>query len=304
MKRVWSRLKLTLPVRVVLLYLQRNGPNQATLVAWNLLFAIFPVILLAVTLAGVVFHDPAAGRAVAKAVAAILPAGRGSAVLAALNAFHRDSGILAIVGVVGLIWSGTSLFGAMEQGFAALAGSKTRGFVGQKLMSLGMIVLFTVLAVPVVLSSSALAVLESLPGVPGFLHSGPLAIAIQIVAAVAVGTLLFTSIYHLVPRARRTVRAAFAGGLTAGCVFEALSLLFPLYFHLEHGFSTYGSTFGLFFLILAYAFLVAQITILGYAVVVAWNPTPKRSTSHPQPPPADGEAGPVAAPPSTQPTPE
>jgi YihY family inner membrane protein len=278
MKKVWSRLRLTLPVRVVLLYLERNGPNQATLVAWNLLFAIFPVILLAVTLAGVVFHDPAAGRAVAKAVASILPAGRGSAVLAALDSFHRDSGILAIVGVVGLIWSGTSLFGAMEQGFAALSGSKTRGFFGQKLMSLGMIVLFTVLAVPVVLSSSALAILEALPGVPSFLQSGPLALSIQIVAAVVVGTLLFTLIYHLVPRRRRSLRAAFAGGVTAGAVFEGLSLLFPLYFRLEHGFSTYGSTFGLFFLILAYAFLVAQITIVGYAVVVAWSPAPDAPT--------------------------
>ena len=61
---------------------------------------------------------------------------------------------------------------------------------------------------------------------------------------------------------------------------EALTLLFPLYFKLADGFKTYGSTFSLFFLILAYAFLVAQVTVLGFAVVVSVEqgrrpPTPR-----------------------------
>lgn len=268
MKRLLARLRRTLLVRVVLRYLGRNGPNQATLIAWNLLFAIFPIVLLAVTVAGLVFRDPAVGRTVAKAVASIVPQGRGSVVLGALNAFHRNSGALAVVGLVGLVWSGTSLFGAMEQGFAALSGAKTRGFLRQKLMSVEMIVLFTVLAVPVVLSSSLLAVLTSLPGVPGFLRSGPLAWVGQVVLAVVVGTLLFSAIYRLVPKPSQGLRACVRGGLVAGLAFEGLSLLFPLYFHLEHGFSSYGSTFGLFFLLLAYAFLVAQIIVFGYAFVV------------------------------------
>lgn len=274
MRKLWNKLQRTLPIQVGARYLRTNGPNQATLIAWNLLFAIFPITLLAVTLAGLVFHDPAAGKAVAKAVASILPEGRGSAVLSALATFHRDSGVMAIVGGVGLLWSGSSLFGAMDQGFAAISGASARGFLGQKLMSVGMIVLFTVLAVPVVLSSSALAVFESLPGVPSWLHSGPLALLIQLLLAVAVGTVLFTAIYHLVPKWHGRLASSVKGGLTAGIVFEGLSLLFPLYFHLEHGFSSYGSTFGLFFLILAYAFLVAQIIALGYTVVVVSSEGP------------------------------
>ncbi len=257
-----------MPLRVGLRYLGHNGPNQATLIAWNLLFAIFPIVLLAVTAAGVVFRDPAVGREVAKAIASLLPEGRGSAVLSALRSFHRHSGAMAVVGIVGLVWSGTSLFGSMEQGFAALSGAKTRSFIPQKLMSVGMTVIFTLLAVPVVLSSSLLAALKTLPGLPTFVSSGPLALIVQIVLAVVVGTILFTAIYHLVPHRRGRLRATALGGLIAAVVFEALSLLFPLYFHLEHGFSSYGSTFGLFFLILAYVFLVAQITVLGYAVVV------------------------------------
>jgi membrane protein len=296
-KKLLARVRQTLLVRVAARYLGRNGPNQATLIAWNLLFAIFPIVLLAVTLAGVVFHDPAMGREVAKAVAAILPQGRGAVVLSALAAFHRDSGALAVVGIVGLVWSGTSLFGAMEQGFAALSGAKTRGFLKQKLMSVGMIVLFTVLAVPVVLSSSLLAVLTSLPGVPEFLRSGPLALIGQIVLAVVVGTVLFSAIYRLVPHPGAALRLCVRGGLIAAIAFEGLSLLFPLYFHLEHGFSTYGSTFGLFFLILAYAFLVSQITIVGYTVVVELGPGQRADRA--ESPTAEAAAGPAASPASS-----
>ncbi len=267
-KRLWKRLRRSFLLRVGARYLNHNGPNQATLISWNLLFAIFPIVILAVTLAGVALRDPAAGREVAKAVAALLPQGRGSAVLQALDTFHRDSGWLAIVGVVGLIWSGTSLFGAMDQGFAALSDGKARSFFPQKLMSVGMIVLFTVLAFPIVLSSSLLAVLEALPQVPAWLHLGPLALILQILAAVGVGTVLFAAIYGLVPPQRPRGSALLRGAATAGILFEGLSLAFPIYFRLEHGFRSYGSTFGLFFLILAYVFLVAQITVLGYAVAV------------------------------------
>jgi membrane protein len=272
MTAIWKRLKRTFVVRVLSRYVSRNGPNQATLIAWNLLFAIFPIAILAVTLAGLVFRDPAAGREIAKAVASVLPNGRGSVVLQALHNFHRDSGWLAIVGIIGLIWSGTSLFGAMDQGFAALSEGKSRSFLPQKLMSVGMIVLFTVLAGPVVLSSSLLAGLEKLGGLPGWLQSGYVALVLQVVLAVIVSTVLFTTIYSAVPHQRRRLSAALLGGASAGLIFEGLSLAFPLYFHLEHGFSTYGSTFGLFFLILAYAFLVAQIIVLGYAVTLEADP--------------------------------
>lgn len=276
---IWKRLKKTFVVRVLSRYAGRNGPNQATLVAWNLLFAVFPIIILAVTLAGLVFRDPAGGREVAKAVASVLPKGRGSVVLQALQKFHRDSGWLAIIGILGLVWSGTSLFGAMDQGFAAISEGKSRSFLPQKLMSVGMIVLFTVLAVPVVLSSSLLAGLEKLGGLPVWLHSGYIALILQIVASVIVGTILFTAIYSLVPHQRRRLGASLLGGAAAGLIFEGLSLAFPLYFRLEHGFSTYGSTFGLFFLVLAYAFLVAQITVLGYAVTVEADPGRTEGTS-------------------------
>jgi membrane protein len=290
MGRLWRALRPRLPVRVISLYLSHSGPNLATLVAWNLLFAFFPILVLAVTLASLIPNHAAVGHGIVQAVADALPGGKGTAVAEALRTFHHDGGWLAILGLAGLLWSGSSLFGAMDQAFARLSESKPRGFLAQKLMAFGMIILFACLTVPVVLSSSLLAVLKSVSGIPSLLRSGPVSLLVQIGLAIAVGAILFTAIYTLVPRVRRRLGAVLPGSLSAAVLFEALTLLFPLYFKLAHGFKTYGSTFSLFFLILAYAFLVAQVTVLGFAVVVSVEqgrrpPTPPAPLADQQPEP-------------------
>lgn len=275
-------MKRWLPARVVARYLKRSGPNLATLVAWNMLFSFFPIIILAALLASLLpAHGAGVGRDLTEAIAKALPGGNGAAVVKALKSFHHNSGVLLIVAVVGLLWSGSSLFGAMDHAFASLSETPTRSFIPQKLMSFGMIVLFACLLVLVVLSSSLLAVIKSLPAVPSVLTQGPAGLIFQIVLAILAGTLLFSTIYFLVPKVRRHARAVVPGALTAAVLFEALSLVFPLYFKLAHGFRTYGTSFSLFFLILAYAFLLAQITVIGFAVVMEGEPQQ-----------SDGAAGP------------
>ncbi len=274
-RTLWGRVKRWLPVRVVARYLNRSGPNLATLVAWNMLFSFFPIIILAALLASLVpAHGAGIGRDLTEAIAKALPGGNGAAVVKALKSFQHHSGVLLIVAVVGLLWSGSSLFGAMDQAFASLSGTPTRSFIPQKLMSVGMIGLFACLLVLVVLSSSLLAVIKSLPAVPSVLTHGPAGLIFQIIFAILAGTLLFSAIYFLVPKVGRHARAVIPGALTAAILFEALSLIFPLYFKLAHGFRTYGTSFSLFFLILAYAFLLAQITVIGFAVVMEGEPQP------------------------------
>lgn len=276
-------------------YLKGNGPNLATLVAWNMLFSFFPIIILAALLASLIpAHGAGVGRDLTEAIAKALPGGNGAAVVKALKSFHHNSGLLLIVAIVGLLWSGSSLFGAMDQAFASLSETRTRSFIPQKLMSFGMILLFACLLVLVVLSSSLLAVIRSLPAVPSVLTQGPAGLIFQILFAILAGTVLFSTIYFLVPRIRRHAGAVIPGAITAAVLFEALSLVFPLYFRLAHGFRTYGTLFSLFFLILAYAFLLAQITVIGFAVVMEGEPQRSDGTAGTK---GDGDSGSVEQPP-------
>lgn len=270
-----------MPVRVASRYLGRGGPNQATLIAWNLLFAAFPLVLLAVTAAGELYRDPGLGERVARAVAQLLPGGRDQAVLSALQSFHRNEGWTAVAGGIGLVWSGTSLFSAMDTAFSGLSGGHTRGFLAQKLTGVVLTAALALLAGPVVLSSTLLAALPAGAGLPAPLQSTGVATGLQAVAAVAAGWVLFSLVYRLAPAKAPRARGTLCGALVGAVLFELLSLSFPLYLHLAHGFAAYGATFALFFLILAFVFLVAQVIVVGFCVVLEIDNSTRETPERP-----------------------
>ncbi len=262
-----KRLARAFPVRVAKRYLDAQGPNWATLIAWNALFAFFPIVLVAVTVVGAVLHDPGAAHNIKQAVSTAVPdPAAQTQILKALDGVRQNSGILAVVAFLGLLWGGSALFGAIEQALTALYPCKPRDFLQQKLMSFGMIFVFAILALPLVLSSALLPALRSLSFVPDFLTSGPAALLIQIGAGILDGTLIFVAIYYVVPHRRQRFRYVIPGAIAAGALLEGFTFLFPLYTRLAGGFNAYGATFALFFLLMTYMFFLGQITVIGGAV--------------------------------------
>src|SRR5207302_6433516 len=121
----------------------------------------------------------------------------------ALSFFHQKSGIFFLVGFVGLIWSGSALFRSMEQAFAAIYKVKQRPLPKGVLMSVGMVILFTVLAGVMLLTSLLLGLLNQLPFLPAILHQGVVAFGVQLLIGLAAGFLLFLCIYYVVPNRKQ-----------------------------------------------------------------------------------------------------
>lgn len=268
LRRAAGSVGASLPGRVARRYLAVRGSTWAQVIAWNTLFAIFPIVLVTVTVLGVFLHDPGIAAGVeARAVATV----GGSpddqhAIMAALEAFRSRTGQLAAVGFVGLLWGGSALIGALDEAINALYPCPPRTFIRQKLMSVGMILLFTLLTVPLVLSSSLLALLGDIPGVPGFLSSGPAALVLQASLGALDGAVLLSAIYYVVPHRRQRLLHTLPGALAGGVLLEVLTLLFPLYLTVSHGFATYGKTFALFFVMLTYVYFLGQIVMVGATV--------------------------------------
>ena len=263
------RLTSLLPVRAVSRYLRVGGPNWAPVIAWNLFFAFFPMVGLTGTVVGLVLQDPGTRATIEHQVVSAFPScssASGCQILDALDSFRRSTGVFAIVGLVGLVWSGMSLFGAVEQGLNALYGVATRGFVRQKLMSVGMVVLFTVMVVPLVATGWVLSLLQSIPDMPDVFRSGPASLAIQAVAGAVDASVLFGAIFYVVPNRRQRLRQVAPGALVTGVLFEAVTLLFPLYFRLVTHSPQWGQTFGFIFVLLFYFFVLGQLLMLGGAV--------------------------------------
>ncbi|MGH7721886.1 MAG: YihY/virulence factor BrkB family protein [Candidatus Dormibacteria bacterium] len=267
-----GRLVRSLPVRAVRRFLDARGPNWATIVAWNLFFAFFPMVILAVTLVGLALQDPGTRTTVEQQVLAAFPSchahhpGGGTCqIITALDDFRRSTGLLAIVGILGLVWSGAGLFSAIENGLNSLYPCRSRGFLAQKAMAIGMVVIFTVMAVPLVASGSLLSLLQSLPGVPDFLRSSVVGLIIQVAAGIVDASVLFAVIYYVVPHRRQHLRDILPGSIAAGVLFEVLTLAFPLYFKLVTNSPQWGQTFGFIFVLLFYFFLLGQIIMVGGA---------------------------------------
>src|SRR6267378_5857642 len=201
-----GRLTDSVPGRVIRKFLEDQAPNWAALIAWNALLALFPIVLFAASLLGFALRFfGEANDAVYKTIFSVIPndSGQQTEVIKAVSGVKSQSGVLFIVGLVGLLWGGSALFGAMEQAFARIYHTKPRDFIPQKLVSFGMVFLFTVLVGIAVATSAILPALKHLPDIPTFLYSDGAGIILQMIVGIAAGFMLFASIYYVIPNRKQ-----------------------------------------------------------------------------------------------------
>jgi membrane protein len=293
-----NRVRGSVPARVVEKFVEDQAPNWAIIIAWNALFAMFPVVLVVAAILGIVLQ--VAGITTTQIytqLLSLIPTNPQTVqeLVKVLAGVKEQTGLLAVVGLIGLIWGGSALFGAMEQAFAIAYRVRPRSFIPGKLMSVAMIFLFTILAGVAVTTSSVLPALNQLPNMPAFLAGGAAAV-LQLVIGIVAGFLLYLVIYFVVPNRRLRLGQVWPGALVAGILFEVVTLIFPIYLSLNKGLNAYGKTFGLFFLLMTFFYFVGLITMVGVEV---------NSVLHPvnavRPAPASAAAPPNLAPDSARP---
>jgi membrane protein len=255
----------TLPGKVVATFAEKQGTNWAVLLAWNALQAMLPILLLTIALLGFALGFAGVKQsALVQDLVSVMPsASARQETLDALKAVHAHSGVFFVFGLASFLWSGASLFSQMDQAFATIYNVKQRDLIPQKLMSFGMMLLFVLLVGVTLMTSSLLPLLKFVPYMPGLLTGGPATVALQALVGTAAGVILFGAIYFVVPNRRQHIKEVWPGALLAGVLFELLTLLFPVYLHFTGGGNTYGKTFGLFLLLLGYAYFLGLITVLG-----------------------------------------
>ncbi len=271
-----GRLMKTVPGRVVQKFLRDQAPNWAVLIAWNALFAMFPIVVFGAAAIGfLVDKFGFASKAFYNYLLQAIPnQDAKSAAADALFHFQKQQGILLVVGLIGLLWGGSALFGAMEQAFAVIYHTRPRDFLPQKLLSFAMVLLFIITAGPIVASSAILPALKHIPQIPGLLYGGPAAFVLQFIIGVVTGFILFAVIYYVVPNRKQKLIKVLPGALLASFLFELVTLLFPAYISLTDSVATYGQEFGLFFLLMTFFFFFGLITMIGIEVNSVIFPVP------------------------------
>jgi membrane protein len=271
-----GRLMKTVPGRVIQKFLQDQAPNWAVLIAWNALFALFPIVVFAAAVVGfLVDRFGFASKAFYDYLLQAIPnQDAKSAAADALVHLQKQQGLLLLVGLIGLLWGGSALFGTMEQAFAVIYHTRPRDFVPQKLLSFAMVILFIITAGPIVASSAILPALKHIPQIPGFLYGGAAAFVLQFIIGVVTGFILFAVIYYVVPNRKQSLTKVLPGALLVSFLFELVTLLFPAYIALTNSVATYGKEFGLFFLLMTFFFFFGLITMIGIEVNSVIYPVP------------------------------
>ena len=251
----WARLKSSTPLRVLRAYGSTQSGNNAAGLAFNAFMAMFPMILGALSIIGLVVNSP---RIRSQAQAAILRTfpGRSGAELSAVvtNDLRHYAGLLGIVGVLGLLWGCTNFFASLEFCLGRIFDIGQRDFLRQRGMGA---VMMLALVAALLAAIGATTLMNLVPVMAGL---GPLAGFL----AMALLTLL---IYRLVPNRTFRLRQLWPGAALAGVLIELITLLFPLYAKLAHGFDTYGQSLALFFLLATWLAFLSQFILIG----ALWN---------------------------------
>lgn len=289
-RAVLARLQRTLLGRAFLRYQAAGGGNWAAAVALHLLLSLFPILLAILFIASLVLRDPSARDNALRQIGRVIPGGNSSSAFddlkSAIDGVRGRAGLLGVIGIAGLLWSGSGLFGAIEAAFGAIYKFRPRDLVQGKLMAFALIFVFAVCVVVGIAASAALAVLTPIAERSGSdeLFGGPVRWVIQVGIGVVTGLVLFGVIYSVVPRGRRRWSTVLPGAMLAAAAFELLNLAWPLYLNLAGGGNRYGQTFGLLLVVVAYVYLMAQILMLGASLNSTIEEHPDDGT-----PPASGE---------------
>lgn len=271
MSDLWKRIEeRSAPLRAVIeRYGSDHGARLAASLAYRAVFALAPLLLVAVSVAGFVYGT---ADAQARLVAEIQPyvgAEVSSLVFDLLDQAAESRNSTGIIGILLMTWTASALFLEAQGSLDLIFGSHTApksgvgAWVLRRALALTAALSMGVVLLAVIGSGAAWGMVESrvdlaesVKQVMGWLTP---------VAAWLILAGLFTMVFRFVPTRDIPWRAAWIGGAITAVGFAAASLVIGSYFSPER-FSGTGFAGG-FVLILFSVYVLAQVVLFGAEII-------------------------------------
>ncbi|MEE8240425.1 MAG: YihY/virulence factor BrkB family protein [Nitrospirales bacterium] len=257
-------------------FLEDNCTQMAAAISYYVLFSMFPLLIFLVGVMGLFLQNSALQQEIIDGVLDLLPE-QGETGTSDVNDAVRDvagvgSAAVGLFGLIGMAWSGSNMFGVLRRSInTAYDLEKSRPFVQQKLLDLGMVVglgaffLVSIAATTFLRTvrefSSDLAVLGDIAESAGLAWD-----AASFLIPLALSFVAFSVMYWIVPATTVKLREVWPGALVAALFFEAGKFGFAIYLA---NFSSYGAVYGSLGAIVAFLFWVyitAVILLFGAEV--------------------------------------
>jgi membrane protein len=251
-------------------WIDHNASSTGAALAFYTLFAVAPVLIIAVALASTLLGENSAQARILDEMRSLLGNSGASAVstLLASADYQHKSARAATIGLITLLIGATSVFGELQNALNTIWQTPPRTqsesiwqFVRVRILSFGMILGLGFLMLVSLVVSASLATLSGWFGnaLPGW----TIVLAVlNLVVGFALTTLVFSMIYKYMPREQIAWGDVWIGSLVTALLFTVGKVLIGLYLGRNAFTSTYGAA-GSFVVLLLWVYYSAQIFLLG-----------------------------------------
>ena len=239
-----------MPVAVFKKYGDDRGGSLAALVTFYGFLAVFPLLLLFVTVAGMVLGShPAAEQRVVNSALSEFPV-IGDHLAASIKALHRATPLAFVVSVIGLVWGSLGVTNHLQQASATIwdvPRQKEAGFFPR--VARGLLLLGTIAAA--VVGSAVLAGIATIAG--GRLHGSPAVYwTASLLGAAVVNLGAYLMALHILAPKSTPWRRLLAGTVIGGVGWTLLEtvgglLIGHLLKHSNQLYGFFGTVLGLVF---------------------------------------------------------
>jgi membrane protein len=232
------------------------------------LLSIAPLLVIAVAVAGMVFGDDAARGQISSELSAVVGPHAGEAIQSLVaNARTPSAGLQnSVIGLAVLLFGASGVFGELQSTLNFIwdvkpkPGRGVRGLIRDRFWSFTMVMVVAfLLLVSLVISAALATIAEHLRGV---IPLPALWQVINLAAALAVTSLIFTLIFKTVPDVAIAWRDVWVGGVATGLAFGAGKTLLAWYIGRSATVSPFGAAGSLVALVL-WVYYSAQILFFG-----------------------------------------
>ena len=251
-------------------WIDDHAQSMGAALSYYTVFSVAPLLLIAISVAGLVFGRDAAQGAVVEQLQGLIGQSGAQAIQDLLRNVSRPSeGLLATVtGLVVLVIGATSVFGELQDDLDRIWQVPTRAkvsswwaFLRARLLSMGMVLAVGFLLLVSLAASAAFDAFAawSTSAIAGW---EPLAHGVNFVVSFALTTALFAMIYRFMPQATIEWRDVGIGAVVTAFLFSIGKYLIGLYIGKSALASGFGAA-GSLAVLLAWVYYSAQIFLFG-----------------------------------------
>jgi membrane protein len=253
-----------------------NASRLAAALAYYTVFSLAPLLLIAISVAGLVFGEKAAQGQVFAQLQGVLGPEAAQTIQSAIEKSSNTgaSTVSTIIGLVTLVLGASGVFGELQSGLDTVwevqpkPGGGIVATVKRRFLSMTMVLgigflLLVSLLLSVAVSAAGQWLGNLLPGGEALWQ------AVNFVLSLALMTLLFAAIYKVLPDVEIGWRDVWVGAAATAALFTVGKTLIGLYLGHSSVGSAYGAA-GSLLVLLVWVYYSAQILYFGAELTQAW----------------------------------